>query len=62
MTHHEEKGNEHRRLLKLLAEAKVEMQQARQQWKSTSTDSDRFAFQSSITKVNLLEKALWKFQ
>ena len=62
MTHHQERGKQHRALLKMLAAAKVAQDQARQQWKATNSDADRFALQSAMTQVNQLEKKLWKFQ
>lgn len=62
MNHHEQKGKEHRKLLKQLELAKQFKEKKRKLWKASLTDESRFAFQDAISLVNQLEKALWKFQ
>ena len=63
MTHHEDLGNQHRKLLKQLELAKQFMEKKRKNWKANATsDNARFDFQDAITLVNNLEKQLWQFQ
>jgi non-homologous end joining protein Ku len=63
MTHHEDLGNQHRKLLKQLELAKQFMEKKHKHWKANRTsDSARFAFQDAIGLVNQLEKKLWQFQ
>ena len=62
MNHHEELGNQHRKLLKQLELAKQFMEKKRKHWKAnTASDNARFAFQNAIGLVNQLEKKLWQF-
>ena len=62
MTHHEQKGKEHRALLKRLELAKEFCEKKRRHWKANGGDESRFAYQDAISLVNQLEKKLWKFQ
>jgi non-homologous end joining protein Ku len=56
MNHHEELGNQHRKLLKQLELAKQFMEKKRKHWKAnTTSDNARFAFQNAIGLVNQLE-------
>ena len=62
MNHHTELAKEHKKLLKQLEIAKIDMINKRAAWKNSNKDKIRFEFQDAIGLVNKLEKKLWKFQ